>query len=419
MLHRSLLPLFALTLFSCDVPPGTSIDDLAAAATGDAPEIDFAAKPSYIANNIIALTFDDGPDYASTPKVLDILKANNVKATFFVNTINWVNVDKEQQGKDLIKRIVAEGHSLANHTVHHPHLGGMTPDQIEAEIAGVEKTVAGILGEGAPKLTLFRTPYGEPYAGAAPGDATVKKVAAVVSKHAVHIGWAADTLDWSFKPGDADKVLASVQNLMKKPGQGAYGAILMHCVQPQTAAALQRVLDYLKGAGFQFALVEDLVKAKYGKSSAELIYGPGAGTGGAGGAGGTGGAGGGGAGGTTDDASAGGTGGAGGSDDASADDSGTGGTGGTGGSGAGGSGGTGPSASPDASAGHGGTGGGGSGGTGGEGGTSTGDGDTGGSAGGHSSAKSGGCTYGGAPRPVAWLSLLAATILIARRRRRS
>src|SRR5205814_4716921 len=249
-MRRSLLPSVLLALLCYGVA-----DHRATAQQATAPEIDFTAKPSYIPNNVVVLSFDDGPDYISTPKVLDILKANNIKATFFINTVNWGNVDKDQQGKDLVKRIVAEGHELGNHTVHHPHLGTMTPDQIEAEIAGVEKTVNGIFGASAPKLTLFRAPYGEPYTDG-PGSAATKKVSAVVAKHAVHIGWAADTLDWSFHAGDADKVLASVKNLVKTPGTGAYGVILMHCVQPQTAAALQRVIDYLKGAGFTFKLTE-------------------------------------------------------------------------------------------------------------------------------------------------------------------
>src|SRR3954454_1785900 len=123
--------LLALVLVSL-----STLADRAAVGQEAAPKIDFTAKPSYIPNNQIVLTFDDGPDYISTPKVLDVLKQNGVKATFFINTINWGNVDKDQQGKDLVKRIVAEGHELGNHTVHHPHLGGMTPDQIEAEIAG-------------------------------------------------------------------------------------------------------------------------------------------------------------------------------------------------------------------------------------------------------------------------------------------
>src|SRR5947209_4512873 len=57
------------------------------------PQIDFTAQPPYLSNKTLALTFDDGPDYTNTAKVLDILKGNDIKATFFINTQNWSNVD--------------------------------------------------------------------------------------------------------------------------------------------------------------------------------------------------------------------------------------------------------------------------------------------------------------------------------------
>jgi peptidoglycan/xylan/chitin deacetylase (PgdA/CDA1 family) len=301
-------------LTACDVPPDVSDPTESTASAAVTPQdIDFTAKPPYLDNNVIVLTFDDGPDLTSTPKVLDVLKQKGVKATFFINTNNWDGpVDSSAGLKDLIKRIVNEGHELANHTIHHPHLAGMSAADIEKEIAGVEQTVNAIFGATAPKLTLFRTPYGEPYAGANPGapSANLAKVQAVVSKHAVHIGWAIDTLDWSFTAGDSFKVVNSVKNLVKTPGNGAYGVMLLHSVQPQTAAALPQVIDYLKTSGFVFKLTEDVVRAKYGKSSAEIIgVAPGGPAGGAGAGGNAGGAG---AGGNAGSADAGGSAGAGG-----------------------------------------------------------------------------------------------------------
>ena len=64
----------------------------------------------------IALTFDDGPDPVWTPKILDILKQENVKATFFIVGENG------QANPDLVKRIVAEGHEIGNHSFTHPNL---------------------------------------------------------------------------------------------------------------------------------------------------------------------------------------------------------------------------------------------------------------------------------------------------------
>ena len=52
------------------------------------PAIDFNPRPTNVPNNVIGLTFDDGPDVTNTPRVLDVLQAKNVKATFFINTDN-------------------------------------------------------------------------------------------------------------------------------------------------------------------------------------------------------------------------------------------------------------------------------------------------------------------------------------------
>ncbi|HXU83858.1 MAG TPA: polysaccharide deacetylase family protein, partial [Polyangia bacterium] len=271
-MRRLLLPAVLLSsLFFSEAPQ---------AQTGNIPLIDFSTKPSYLDKNVISLTFDDGPDLVNTPKVLDTLKEKGVKATFFICTHNVVNVDTNADARNLVKRIVAEGHELASHTVAHLHLPQQTPEKIESELAGVEKTVADIFGPGGPKLTLFRAPYGEPYTDGS--GAAFNKVAPIGAKHGVHIGWAIDTLDWE-KP-NADAVYSSFTGLVKTPGTGAYGVVLMHSIHPQTAGALPRIIDYLNTNKFVIKQVEDVVRARYGKSSAE-IFGVSAGTGGSGGSG--------------------------------------------------------------------------------------------------------------------------------------
>src|SRR6185436_14048568 len=215
--------------------------------------------------------------------------------------------------------------------VAHLPLPQPTPEKIESELAGVEKTVADIFGPGGPKLTLFRAPYGEPYTDGS--GAAFNKVAPIGAKHGVHIGWAIDTLDWE-KP-NADAVYSSFTGLVKTPGTGAYGVVLMHSIHPQTAGALPRIIDYLNTNKFVIKQVEDVVRARYGKSSAE-IFGVSTGTGGSGtgGAAGMGGSAG-------SDAGSGGSGGAG-TGGAAAEDAGAGGSTGTG------TGGSGSSPKPDA-----------------------------------------------------------------------
>jgi hypothetical protein len=212
-------------------------------------------------------------------------------------------VARDGVAQNLLRRIVAEGHELATHTVHHLDLATLSPEKIEEEIVGVETAVKAVFGAGAPPLTLLRAPFGRPYQSAA-GSAAYQKVAPVVARHAVHVGWHVDSNDWMYQ-NDPDRVFNHVTGLIKKPGQGAHGVVLMHSINPQTVAALPRLIDYMRDGGFVFKLTEDVVRARFGgRSSAQLVGAPapsptgGTGGGGATGAGGTGGAAGG-AGGST------------------------------------------------------------------------------------------------------------------------
>jgi peptidoglycan/xylan/chitin deacetylase (PgdA/CDA1 family) len=274
------LPVLVL-LPTCGEPPlETPVETHQQAAVTLQPAIDFTARPSYLANNVIALTFDDGPELTNTPLVLDTLKAKNVKASFFINTDNFPPpVDGSAEQKALIQRIVNEGHVLGSHTVHHPHLPDLDATTIEAEITGVETTVhrTDVLGPSYPKLTLLRAPYGEPYQAEGPGQPNYDKVAPIVGKYAVHVGWAIDTVDWSCTTGTAAQnrqcVIDSFTNAVKTVGTGDYGVVLMHSVQPQTAAAIGAIIDYCVSHNFVFKTAEEVVVAKFGKSSNEIIYG--------------------------------------------------------------------------------------------------------------------------------------------------
>jgi peptidoglycan/xylan/chitin deacetylase (PgdA/CDA1 family) len=273
MATRSVLWIAALSttvIPACGMDASEDSQSLEAAAAPYA-EIDFATRPSYLSNKTVSLSFDDGPDWNNTAKVLDILKQKNVKATFFINTKNWSDVDSEEPMRALVRRMVNEGHGLGNHTVHHPHLGSLSSSQIEAEVAGVERTVRSVVGSSAPRVTLFRAPFGEPYQGNDPAhpNAAYRKVAPVVARHAVEIGWAIDPAD--FDCGDGNCVYNHVVSLLKTPGKGSYGIVLLHSVQPQTVAALPRIIDYVKSKGFKLASVESVVKKRFGKSSAQIV----------------------------------------------------------------------------------------------------------------------------------------------------
>jgi peptidoglycan/xylan/chitin deacetylase (PgdA/CDA1 family) len=260
-------------------PPGAAIPR----AREVPPEIDFTEQPPYVPNDTLALTFDDGPLAPFTGDILDILKKNDVHATFFINTQNNDNdVDRAPTSRELVRRIVSEGHGLANHTVHHLSLKTLDAPAIEAEITGVESTVRELLHDPALRLTLLRAPFGEPYQDyfndhGDPAGAAYPLVSSVVSKHGVHVGWNVETDDWRCTTGDAranaDCVYDHFTTAVKTIGApGAqWGIVLMHCVNPQTVAALPRILDYIKANHFKLVSVEDVVRMRFAKSSAELV----------------------------------------------------------------------------------------------------------------------------------------------------
>lgn len=143
--------------------------------------------------NALALTFDDGPDANWTPKVLDLLRQHDVKATFFI-----VGQLSELR-PDLVRRYVAEGHAIGVHTWDHPDLRQLRSYQIRRQIA---KTLQ-VIGDIVPNVTvqLFRPPQG----------LMNKKVSRAV--HGFNLSvvmWSLDTKDWKINTSEIS--IANVVN---------------------------------------------------------------------------------------------------------------------------------------------------------------------------------------------------------------
>ena len=185
--------------------------------------------------NVAALTFDDGPHPVFTPQILDILKAKGVRATFFL-------VGREaERHPDLVRRIVAEGHVIANHTWDHPHLQGMAEDRFEFQIDHTNQVLESISGQD---VVCARPPY---------GDAQPDTVARLAAHGLSSIVWSADSADFE-KPGVEAIVANSLEGL--RPGS----IVLMHDgggVRDQTIAALPRIIDEIRGRGFELSPVCD------------------------------------------------------------------------------------------------------------------------------------------------------------------
>jgi peptidoglycan-N-acetylglucosamine deacetylase len=186
---------------------------------------------------VIALTFDDGPWPESTAQVLDILKKNDIKGTFFVVGQNVKNFP------DLTKQVVAEGHTIANHTWHHWY-HHMNPQIAAYEIENTTNLIFQLTGV---KTNLFRPPGGNMHNGVA--------TYARNSKYAI-IMWSSDSKDYS-RP----TVPRLVNNVFRtaKPG----GIVLLHDGggnRSQTVEALPTIIANFKKEGYSFVTVPELLE---------------------------------------------------------------------------------------------------------------------------------------------------------------
>jgi peptidoglycan-N-acetylglucosamine deacetylase len=182
----------------------------------------------------VAITFDDGPDPRWTPKILDILKAANVKATFFVVGVN------AERYPELVRRVVNEGHEIGNHTYYHPNLALCWPEHIRLELNATQLLLETITGRAT---TLFRPPYAADTGPTDLSELTPLKIAEDLNYLVVLEN--IDPQDWA-KPG-ADIILRRIKQ-QRHDGS----VILLHDAggdRSQTVEALPRILDWLHTRG--------------------------------------------------------------------------------------------------------------------------------------------------------------------------
>jgi cellulose synthase/poly-beta-1,6-N-acetylglucosamine synthase-like glycosyltransferase/peptidoglycan/xylan/chitin deacetylase (PgdA/CDA1 family)/spore germination protein YaaH len=182
----------------------------------------------------VAITFDDGPDPRWTPKVLDILKAANVKAAFFLVGVN------AERYPGLVRRIVNEGHEIGNHTYYHPNLALCWPEHIRLELNATQLLLETITGRAT---TLFRPPYAADTGPTQLSELAPLKIAEDLNYLVVLEN--IDPQDWA-KPG-ADIILRRIKQ-QRHDGS----VILLHDAggdRSQTVEALPQILDWLHTRG--------------------------------------------------------------------------------------------------------------------------------------------------------------------------
>lgn len=189
---------------------------------------------------VMYLTFDEGYENGYTSKILDILKANNVKAAFFVTT-PYLNTSK-----DLIKRMVAEGHLVCNHTTNHPSMASVAAKdagKFENEFTVLEKAYEDVTGQ--KMLKYFRPPMG--------------KYSELSLYYTQKLGY--KTIFWSFAYNDWDPKKQPTSDygkkiIMERSHNGAI--VLLHAVSKTNTEILDSVIKEWKSKGYELQSLDKL-----------------------------------------------------------------------------------------------------------------------------------------------------------------
>jgi peptidoglycan/xylan/chitin deacetylase (PgdA/CDA1 family) len=202
-----------------------------------------AAEPSITFNSVhvdgpyIAMTFDDGPSATLTPKLLDLLAAHHIKATFFVIGENVA------EHPEIVARAAQEGHEIANHSWSHPNFGKMSDEGVRSQLQRTDDAIKSATGK---RPTLMRPPY---------GSITAREKRWIHDEFGYQIIlWDVDPYDWK-RPGPA-----VVRNrILKETRPGSI--VLSHDIHPGTIEAMPSTFDALEAKGFKFVTVSELIRA--------------------------------------------------------------------------------------------------------------------------------------------------------------
>src|SRR2546428_508654 len=184
----------------------------------------------------IALTFDDGPSATLTPKLLDLLAAHHIKATFFVIGENVA------EHPEIVSRAAREGHEIGNHSWSHPNLAKMSQESVRSQLQRTDDAIKSATGT---RPTLLRPPY---------GSITDREKRWIHDEFGYRIIlWDVDPYDWK-RPGPA-----VVRNRILKETQPG-SIVLSHDIHPGTIEAMPSTFDALEARGFKFVTVSELIR---------------------------------------------------------------------------------------------------------------------------------------------------------------
>lgn len=183
---------------------------------------------------LIAITFDDGPHETLTPRLLDILKKEDVKATFFVLG------SRAKYHPDILKRAADEGHQIGSHTYNHKELPKLSEHERLKEIKDTADLIEQTIGK---RPSAMRPPYGSI------SDSVKKDAGALL------ILWSIDPEDWKYR--DADTVYHNVTGPVRDGD-----IILLHDIHKTSVDATEKIIPKLKEEGYIFVTVNQLIGAR-------------------------------------------------------------------------------------------------------------------------------------------------------------
>lgn len=188
----------------------------------------------------VALSFDDAPDSKYTAQILDVLKREHVKATFFIVG------RRAEQYPQMVRRIQQEGHAIGNHSYSHANLPKLKGTAFRRQIWLTDQILQHLVGY---QPVIVRPPY---------GNVNEPQLRWLIGKHRKIVNWNVDSLDW--KSLSAEKI---VLNIMTDVRPGAI--ILQHAGGGQgeelsgTVKALPRIIHTLRRDGMRFVTIPELL----------------------------------------------------------------------------------------------------------------------------------------------------------------
>ena len=199
----------------------------------------------------VFLTFDDGPSRTVTPLVLDLLKQEKIKATFFLLG------SRVELNPDIVKREYDEGHYIANHGYSHNYTSiYQTPQSVVDEFNATEGAIKNALGNQEYNSYLFRFPGGMP--GGKHAQLKAEAAQILEQNGVAHLDWNALTSD----AAGAKTSEEMLQNAISTIGEKNSVVILMHDAGDKilTYEMLPNLISYLREKGYEFKNMYDLIE---------------------------------------------------------------------------------------------------------------------------------------------------------------